>query len=141
MLAAHWAVYIDIEGFSALYDTDDGVILALGDIMTGLMDVSERVFPESPNRVFAYQTGDGFVISGEFNRESLEVPVALTMALMRHVAARGRYTAAALGEGSFSGITGMYPQRITDKAENGGLVVSMAGSLMTLFPVMGTSFI
>ena len=49
--------------------------------------IGERCYPESPDRRFAHQTGDGFVIVSEFGTASLRVPAAIAIALLRHVAA------------------------------------------------------
>jgi hypothetical protein len=135
-----WAIYIDIEGFSTLYDRENQVLLALGDLMEGIFLIGARCYPESPERIFAHQTGDGFVIVSEFGSESLEVPVSIAIALLRHIAARGRFGKAAIGEGDFADITGCYPQ-IVREALIGDSSVRMGGSIMTLFPVMGTALI
>jgi len=135
-----WAIYIDIEGFSVLYDRETVVLEALCDLMEGIYLIGERCYPESPDRLFAHQTGDGFVIVSEFGASSLEVPVAISIALLRHVAARGRFAKASIAEGEFADIFGCYPRRIRD-ACTGDATIRLGGGLMTLFPVMGTALI
>jgi hypothetical protein len=139
-LNRRWAIYIDIEGFGALYDRDNQVIIALSDLMEGIYLIGEHCYPESPDRIFAHQIGDGFVIVGEFGSLSLEVPISIAIVLLRHIAACGRFGKAAIGEGQFADITGYYPERIRQKrSSNGSLQIGRG--IMTLFPVMGTALI
>lgn len=141
-MTQRWAIYVDIEGFSALYDREDLVLRALGDLMEGIYLIGEKCYPESPNRLFAYQTGDGFVIVSEFGASILEVPVAVSIALLRHVAGRGRFAKASIGEGEFADILGCYPKRIRTAYKDGDTIpLGSGGGLMTLFPVMGTALI
>jgi len=135
-----WAIYIDIEGFGALYDREDTVLWALGDLMESIYLIGTNCYPETPDRIFAHQTGDGFVVVSEFGSETLEVPVAIAIALLRHVSMRGRFAKATIAKGGFAGITGCYPKRIRDAADKEGRVF-MGGGLMTVFPVMGTALI
>lgn len=134
-----WAVWIDIEGFGTLYHRENLILEALGDLMEGIFLIGEQCYPESPDRLFAHQTGDGFIIVSEFGVDSLEVPVAISIALLQHVAARGRFAKASIGEGSFADIMGCYPKRIRDRCQD--MTLSLGGGLMTLFPVMGTALI
>lgn len=135
-----WAIYIDIEGFGALYDREDTVLWALGDLMEAIFLIGKNCYPETPDRLFAHQTGDGFVIVSEFAADTLDAPVAIAIALLRHVSVRGRFAKAAIAEGGFAGITGCYPKRIRDAGESDGRAF-MGGGLMTVFPVMGTALI
>ena len=135
-----WTIYIDIEGFSALYDRETIVLEALGDLMEGIYAIGTNVYPESPQRLFAHQTGDGFVIVSEFGASSLEVPTSIAIALLRHVAARGRFAKASVGEGHFSDVWGCYPKRIR-AARRHDDTLPLGGGLMTIFPVIGTALI
>lgn len=135
-----WSIYIDIEGFGALYDKEDTVLWALGDMMEGIYMVGLKCFPETPNRIFAHQTGDGFIIVSEFYSESLEVPVAIAIALLRHISLRGRFAKAAIAEGGFAGIESCYPKSIRDAKDTDGRIF-MGSGLMTTFPVMGSALI
>jgi len=135
-----WAIYIDIEGFQALYSKENNILVALCDLMEGIFLIGRDCYPETPDRIFAHQTGDGFVIVGEFGAESLSVPVSIAVALLRHIAARGRFAKAAIGEGDFSDISGCYPKAVRDAREPDG-VIRMGGGIMRLFSGMGTAFI
>jgi len=101
-----WAIYVDIEGFGVLYDRETTVLEALGDLMEGIYAIGTKCYPESPYRLFAHQTGDGFIVVSEFGAASLEVPAAIAIALLRHVAARGRFAKASIREGDFADIWG-----------------------------------
>lgn len=76
-----WAIFIDLEGFRALYDKENLVLLSLGELMAGIYHVGCKCFPESPDRLFAHQLGDGFVIVSDFHEESLDRPIAIAMVL------------------------------------------------------------
>lgn len=105
-----WAIYMDIEGFRALYSKENNILFALCDLMEGIFLIGRDCYPGTPDRIFAHQTGDGFVIVGEFGAESLSVPVSIAVALLRHIAARGRFAKAAIGEGDFADISGCFPR-------------------------------
>lgn len=135
-----WSIYIDIEGFSTLYESDDEILLSLGDLMEGIYLIGSQCYTETPYRIFAHQTGDGFAIVSEFGATSLEIPVAIAIALMRHVSARGRFAKAAIGEGGFSDISGCYPASVRDARDEYGRV-RLGRGIMTLFTTMGTALI
>lgn len=135
-----WAIYMDIEGFRALYSQENNILIALCDLMEGIFVIGRDCYPETPDRIFAHQTGDGFVIVGEFGAESLSVPVSIAVALLRHIAARGRFAKAAIGEGDFADISGCYPKVILDAREPDG-IIRMGRGKMRLFSGMGTALI
>lgn len=135
-----WSIYIDIEGFGALYDKEDKILSALCDLMEGIYLIGKNYYPESPNRIFANQIGDGFVITGEFGANNYEVPIAISIALLRHVSMSGRFAKATISNGGLTGINGWYPKLIRDAQNENGYVM-MGGGVMTIFPVMGTGLI
>lgn len=135
-----WAIYMDIEGFRALYSQENNILVALCDLMEGIFLIGRDCYPETPDRIFAHQTGDGFVIVGEFGSETLSVPVSIAAALLRHIAARGRFGKAAIGEGDFADISGCYPKVILDAREPDG-IIRMGRGKMRLFSGMGTALI
>ena len=135
-----WSIYIDIEGFSAKYEESDSALWALSKLMDGIFRVGTNYdFPDE-NRIFAHQTGDGFIIVSDFAGDSLEVPVALGIALLRHVATTGRFAKAAIAEGKFADVSGCYPKAVRDAQDSSGRVQLNEG-FMTTFPVMGTALI
>ena len=135
-----WAIHIDIEGFGALYDQEDQILWSLGDLMEGIFYIGSKCYPEPPDRIFAHQIGDGFIIVSDFGSKSLEVPVSIAIALLRHVAANGRLAKVTIAEGELFDIQGCYPKTIRDAKESDGRVFMGAG-LMTISPVMGTALI
>ena len=135
-----WSVFFDIEGFGALWERDDQSLWSLGDLMEAIYLVGSKCYPESPDRYFAYQLGDGFIVVSDFGSASLDAPVAVAISVMRHVTAGSRLVRAAIAEGALSDIESCYPQQVL-KARVGSCQVAMGGSVMTLFPVMGTALI
>ncbi len=135
-----WAINIDIEGFGQLYDKEDIILLSLGELMEGIYQIGAKCYPESPDRLFAHQIGDGFIIVSDFPEESLERPLAIALSLLRHVAHSGRYAKATIAEGDFADISSCYPPSVTNAADSGKRA-NMGHGVMTLFPVMGTALI
>lgn len=135
-----WAIFIDLEGFRALYDKEDLVLLSLGELMEGIYNVGCKCFPESPDRLFAHQLGDGFVIVSDFHEESLDRPIAIAISLLRHVAYLGRFAKASISEGQFADIQSCYPAAVTNSL-GADKRVSLGAGVMTIFPVMGTALI
>lgn len=66
-----WSIYIDIEGFSALYGQENQVLQALGVLAEGILFIGRECYPKTPDRLFAHQTGDGFIIVSKFGAENL----------------------------------------------------------------------
>jgi hypothetical protein len=108
--------------------------------MEAIFLIGENRYPEPPHRIFAHQIVDGFTIVSEFGAKTLEVPIAVSIALLRHVAAGGRFAKASIGEGDSGDYTGCYPDRVMAAREDGGRVI-MGGGVMTLFSVLGTAHI
>ncbi|MFH1077413.1 MAG: hypothetical protein V1753_11405 [Pseudomonadota bacterium] len=135
-----WAIHIDLEGFGHLYDKEDSVLLSLGELMKGIFQIGTQCYTESPDRIFAHQLGDGFVIVSDFPENTFERPVAIALSLLRHVASSGRYAKATISDGKFADILSCYPESVTRAAEP-DKTVCLGRGIMTLFPVMGTALI
>jgi len=135
-----WAISIDLEGFGDLYDKEDLILLSLGELMEGIFRIGNQYYPESPDRIFAHQIGDGFIIVSDFPEETLDRPVAIALALLRHVAYSGRYAKVTIAEGEFADIQSCYPSSIMEAAGS-DKSVSLGAGIMTIFPVMGTALI
>ena len=137
-----WAIYIDIEGFSALYPKGNDALWALNKLMLAVHRIGTVVFPETPDRLFAHQLGDGFLIVSDFHEENLERAGAIVIFLMKYIASFGVFTRGAIAEGGLSGITGCYADEVMDSCQRGDLsTANMGAGLMTIFPVMGTALI
>jgi hypothetical protein len=139
-MSDRWSIYIDLEGFSALWEKEDQILLSLGELMRSIFRVGRHCYPEPPDRLFAHQFGDGFVVVSDFHETSLERCATIAVALMQHVAASGRLARAAIAEGQMAGIQGCYPSEVLDCLE-GDHTVSLHMGLMTITPVMGTALI
>lgn len=140
-----WGLYIDVEGFSANYEHSEVrktfAILALGELMSAIHRVGLTMYPGTSeknyaDRLFAYQFGDGFLVSSELCDTDVSRPTAIAIALMRHMIIRGFATKAAIAVGEMSDINGRYPQPMRDAPDNR---VNMGMGLMTTIPVMGTA--
>lgn len=112
----------------------------LGALMDGLYSIGNKCFPETPERLFAHQIVDGFIIVSEFGSQSLENPVCIAISLMRHLLISGGVAKATIAEGEFADITGCYPKYIIDDMDLHGRV-PLGEGIMTLFTVMGTALI
>ena len=88
-MSDRWAIYIDISGFGALWEQGDKALWSLGQLMLAIFRIGRRCYPEPPDRLFAHQLGDGFVVVSDFHEPCLERCTAIAVALMRHVAASG----------------------------------------------------
>lgn len=136
-----WAIYIDVEGFSATYARDEvRALLGIGAIMEGIYFIGTKVCGESPNRLFVHQTGDGFVIVSEFGLGRPQFPLAIATILMRHALQSGCLTKAGVSEGDFADIRGCFPGVIRRSSDIDG-TVRLGQGLMRVFPVMGTALI
>ena len=138
-----WSIWIDIEGFSKLWE-DDGLALAgLCALMSGIYAIGNKVYTDDGDRLFAHQFGDGFVIVGDFHEEALNRCVAIAVALMRHVATSGCLARAAVAKGDFADYSGCWPKEIRRELANlqSDDTVSLGSGIMTLLPVMGTALI
>ena len=135
-----WAIYIDIQGFGALWDKEDKAILALGELMRAIYRIGKICFPNFPDRLFAHQFGDGFIIVSDFEEETLERCVTIAIALLRHVSSTDCFAKAVIVEGAMMDIKGLYPDEVMDNLNSNSLVDLGAG-LMTIVPVMGTALI
>jgi len=136
-----WSIYIDIEGFGALYGKEGEILDALNDLMEAIYLIGLKFYPDTSNRLFSHQTGDGFIIVSEFPADSLEMPIAISITLLRHVSKSGRFAKACISEGDMTDIRGWYPECIRDALSDNEATLPMGGGLMTICPVMGTALI
>ncbi len=141
-MSQRWCIYIDILGFSHFWGDEVNweALYPLGELMRALFRIGTKVYPNDDDRLFVHQMGDGFAIVSNFGEYSLERPISIAIALMRHVAAStGKFTAATIAEGEFGDIQGCYPREVMDCSCNG--LVRLGRGLMTLSTVLGTTFI
>lgn len=139
---SRWAIYIDIEGSQKVYPKDECKFYAAVDaLIDGIGQIGSKVCPESPNRLFAHQTGgDGFVIISEFEEHSPEMPVSIAIVLMQMVLARGAIAKAGISKGQFGDIQSCLPALRSYPPDEYGRR-RLGRGIMTCFPVMGTALI
>jgi hypothetical protein len=136
-----WAIWIDIEGFSRLYRHEARALATFGCLMEGVYRIGSRAFPKSPDCLFAHHIGDGFVLVSDFGSTTLDRPVCIAIALLRHVASTDWFCKAAIGEGDFADIRGCYPETLREAGSDGCNHIPMGDGLLTTLPVMGTALI
>jgi len=103
------AVYIDIEGFSAIYRaSEDRGFEALRRLMLGVYEVWSRFIGEDADRLFAHQFSDGFLILQDDWRSTIDRGVAVAVGLMRYLLAWGFVGRAGIATGDFSDISSLY---------------------------------
>jgi hypothetical protein len=136
-----WSIYIDIEGFSEIYKRRQGrAIQALGELMEALFLIASKRFPQAPERLFIHQFGDGFVVVSDVMEPNPERPIAICLAVMRHLICRGVATKATISGGDFADISSSYPERVLAAAQD-RRHVNIGDGVMTIIPVMGTALI
>lgn len=111
-----WSIWIDIEGFSTLWDRGNKAILGLRAAMEGIYQIGTRIYHADPDRLFAHQFGDGFIIVADFHEPQLDRCAAIAIALMRHVSG----ARPAIAEGAFADISGLWPMAIQAAAVRDG---------------------
>lgn len=137
-----WAIYIDIEGFSALYPEGNEALWALNKLMLAIHRIGESVYPEPPDRLFVHQLGDGFLIVSDYHEENLERAASIATLLMKFITSYGVFARGSIAEGGLSGITGCYSNEVMNECDKDDWSTSRMGAgLMTIFPVMGTALI
>jgi hypothetical protein len=137
-----WAVYIDIEGTSKIYESQEArFYLALDGLLTTVCHISREVFPESPARLFPHQVGgDGVVIVSEFAEGKPETPISIAVVLLQVLMVSGLVGKAGISEGTFADIKSCLPSfRSLSKFEDNSDHSTIG--LLTTFPVMGTALI
>ncbi|MBA4090240.1 MAG: hypothetical protein C0494_06570 [Sphingobium sp.] len=95
-----WSIWIDIEGFSTLWERGNKAVFGLNALMEGIYRIGSDVYHDDGERLFAHQFGDGFIIVADFHESELDRCTAIAVALMRHVSRAGCLARAAIAEGS-----------------------------------------
>lgn len=136
-----WALYLDIEGFSAIHRQHDGRALwLLTRLVRGVYDVAAQHPNLESERLFVHQVGDGFVIISDFQEPTLDRPIAIAISLMRYLLMWGGVCRAGISEGDFADITGCYDPELRE-VRDGGHYLRLPSGIMTIFPVMGGALV
>lgn len=91
----------------------------------------------------AGQFGDGVVVVGDFYQAALDRCAAIAVAPMRRVTLSGCIARAAIAERDFADYSGCWSNEIRKKLAylQSDDVARLGSGIMTLLPMMGTSFI
>lgn len=136
-----WAIWIDIEGFSQLYLRDPYKAQGLiGKLMKGIWVVGNTVCSGDSQRIWAYQTGDGFLLSSSFGQGSPHMPMGISIFLLRTLVLAEGCGKCAVSIGDMADVQSTFPQEIEDNMDECGRV-RIGGGLMITFPVMGTALV
>jgi hypothetical protein len=135
-----WALHIDLEGFSTLWEQEAQILLSLGELMRAIFRLGVYCYPDPPCRLFAHQMGDAFLVVSEYGEKTFDRAITIAVALMRHVACSHRLTKSIIAEGDLADIVGCYPVEVmAERAEDN--TVRLGRGLMTLSSIMGTALI
>ena len=131
-----WSIYIDVEGFSAIFGKDSTRALnSLIALLKGVHDVASRLPNSSHDRLFVHQVGDGFVIVSDFPETTITRPLSIAIGLLQLLLISGGVGRAAISHGEFADITSCYPADIQKVRD--GHYLQLPSGIMTIFPVMG----
>jgi hypothetical protein len=135
-----WAIYIDIEGTSALFEPREAEFFtALDHLLTTVWRIGELCFPESPERLFAHQVGgDGIVIVSEQSERPAERAIAIATILMQVVLGEGFVAKAGVSEGDYGHVSLTCLQECP-RDDRGR--IRMGRGLLTIIPTMGTALV
>ena len=139
-MGQRWALYIDIEGFGAKWNDDTmSAFRGINALMQGIYWIGDRHYRDPPNRLFAYQFGDGFLIASEFHEASLDRAILVGVALLRHLLANGETAKCSVAEGGLSDVQGCYPKEIRSQLTRQN--IQLGRGVMTVTPVMGSALV
>lgn len=127
-----WCLFIDVEGFTAIYGrTEAKALMLLKELANAIHTIGSKVFPDPPARLFAYGLGDGFLVVPDLDPVSAERPLAIALVLMHHFLSRGGLAKSAVSVGGIADISGCFPKELHQGA--------MGQGVLTTFNVMGTA--
>jgi hypothetical protein len=135
------AMFIDVQGFGALYGSDADSLWGLADLMEGVYRIGLGSVRIGIPRLFAHHIGDGFVLVDDGGVANVNRLVAAAVALHQFTLVKsGHFCASAIDKGTMADVVGCYPRNVRDAQTRDG-VVRLGAGLMTIFPVMGTAII
>jgi len=135
-----WALYIDIEGFGAKWnDTTMDAFGGINALMQGIFWIGDRYYHDPPDRLFAHQFGDAFLVASDIHEQKLDRAVLVGVALLRHLLANGETAKCAIAEGELSDIQNCYPLEIRNQLEKWN--IRIGSGVMTVTPVLGSALI
>lgn len=138
-----WGIFIDVEGFSALWNEDNLALRGLNHLTRMVYAIGNQTYPDVPQRLFAHQGGDAFYIASDTHEPSLDRCAAIAIVFMRGMLEVGCVARAALAEGAVGDYAGCRPPEVRAAVARDGDsdLVRMGQGLMTLQPVLGDGII
>lgn len=138
-----WGLWIDVEGFSKLWEEGDLALLGLRHLTGMIFAIGTECFSDHRHRLFAHQSGDAFYISSNFHEPSLDRCAAIAVVLMRGMTEVGCVARASIGEGPLADYAGCRPPEVRGAALRQGDtdLVRLGTGVMTLQSVMGLGLI
>lgn len=134
-------MFIDIQGFGALFGSDADSLWGLSDLMEGVYRIGAASMRLGIPRLFAHHIGDGFVLVDDGGIANVNHLIAAAVALHQFVLIKaGHFCASAIDQGGMADVVGCYPRIVTEARTKDG-IVPLGEGLMTIFPVMGTAII
>lgn len=139
-MSQRWALYIDVEGFGVKWNDDTiDAFRGINALMQGIFWIGDRYYRDSPDRLFAHQFGDGFLVASDFHEELLDRAVLVAVALLRHLLANGETAKCAIAEGKLSDIKNCYPPEVRSQLDKKS--IPFGAGVMTVMPVLGSALI
>lgn len=137
-----WAIYIDIEGTSRIYSSNEMQFLsAFNALLESICAIGVNVCSESPDRLFVHQVGgDGLLVVSEFNEGKPDMPIALAVILMQVLLRNGVVGKGGISEGSYANVTSCFPSLRQLKSIS-NTSYQLGRGILTVLPGMGTALI
>ena len=136
-----WTMFVDIEGFSQRFtsNANDGY-QTLRLLLEAIFRIGKLVYSGDDERLFAHQIGDSVGIISSFPETSPDRPIAIGIALIRHLISHGVAVKVAISSGHMTDVVGVYPTIVRDHQSDHS-TATMASGLMTLQTVFGQGLI
>lgn len=138
-MGQRWALYVDVEGFGVKWSDTIDAFRGINALMQGIFWIGDRYYREPPERLFAHQFGDGFLVASDFHEAQLDRPVLVATALLRHLLANGETAKCAIAEGELSDIQNCYPPEVRSQLQKWN--IQFGAGVMTITPVLGSALI
>jgi hypothetical protein len=139
-MGQRWALYIDVEGFGVKWnDSTIDAFRGINALMQGIFRIGDRYYREPPDRLFAHQFGDGFLVVSDFHEPLLDRAILVGIALLRHLLANGETAKCTIAEGELSDIQNCYPREVRSQLQKWN--IHFGAGVMTITPVLGSALI
>ncbi len=139
MLDERWGIFVDLEGFSAVFERSEGdALYRLRCLMDAIVSIGDVVCRDFDTRFFAYQAGDGFFLVGDRPGQALDLPLAIGLVLQHYVALHEGMAKVAIAKGGMADIQGCYSDKVRKRQKGLSARLGLVGHLI-IYPVMGTA--